>query len=203
MKLLIESYGVPPELIVPDPDDEQPGFVGKRDLVFEQMRTNHNDASTYCNVAIAPLEDLDYMNRYGDHCDKSKIGETFAYRQAGIPINDDSADSLVSLFQKVKGEGAFTKAERAAKPDSQCPDTGGEGSSIDIYQLTGVWVVTFFFVLLALVVKFIPSGVPNKKERVFRRYDQWGNGPPADVVVNGYRYDVEGNELQEAGKGTE
>jgi len=212
MQAVIDTFGIDPQHFVPDPvslgGDGQPGFVGRRERVFESMRRSHNDGSLYCNVAVATLEDLEIGHRYGKHCDKIKIGETISSRGVGIPINDDKADALVSLFNKLQSKGMMSKALLASTPESQCPETGGEGMSIGVKQLTGVWVIVFFFVVLSLLAKIVTDPKPKvcfkKKQRnnmsrrvsFFRQSDQWGNGPPTDVVVQGYRYNPEGNELQ-------
>mmetsp|Transcript_35900 Transcript_35900/g.77969 ORF Transcript_35900/g.77969 Transcript_35900/m.77969 type:complete len:738 (-) Transcript_35900:113-2326(-) len=211
--VVIESFGVDPKKIVADPvglgGDGQPGFncpsCNARERTFNNMRRVHNDPSQYCNVAIASLEDLEVLHRYGNHCDKIKVGESIAYRSIGIPIYDEHADALVSLLHKQKAEGAMTRALAAAAPSSQCPETGGEGSSLTVQQLTGVWVITFSFALIALLANLISRrcrrrnsiGGSIRKERALRRFDQWGNPPPYDVVVDGYKYDAEENELQE------
>jgi hypothetical protein len=83
------------------------------------MRHTHNDPSLYCNAAIAKIEDLQMMHRYGKHCDKMKIGESLGQRMIEIPIFDDHAASLSSLFHKFKGDGVMAKALRAGTPESR------------------------------------------------------------------------------------
>lgn len=102
------------------------------------MRRNNNDISLYCNVAVVYLEDLQIMHRYGKYWDIRKIGEAVSYQQSGIPNNDDIADSLASLFHRQKHDGAFLRAGRIARPETQCPDTAENGMSIGVDQLAGV-----------------------------------------------------------------
>ena len=225
--LLMDSFGIDGKHIVKDPTslggDGRPGFncpkCRSRERVFDMMRPSHTDSSLHCNVAVASLEDLDILHRYGTHCDKVKVGDSIAYRTFGIPISDDKSDALVSLFHKLKSNGVMTKKLLAAAPQSTCPEKGGEGSALNVKQLTGVWVITFGFALFALLVKFAARKSTGAKllsrdepgafrnERALRRVDQWMNGPPADVVIKDrqgtrWRYDAEGNELQEVSVGT-
>jgi len=222
---LMDSFGIDGKHIVKDPislgGDGRPGFncpqCRSRERVFDMMRRSHTDSSLYCNVAVASLEDLDILHRYGAHCDKVKVGDSIAYRTFGIPIFDDNSEALVSLFHKLKSNGVMTKKLLAATPQSTCPEKGGEGSALNVKQLTGVWVITFGFALLAVIVKFATCKSAAKRldrshpgafrnERALRRVDQWMNAPPTDVVVKGrqgtrWRYDAEGNELQEVSVG--
>jgi len=217
-KIAMESYGIDPRKIVSDPielgGDGQPGFncpkCKARERVFTNMRQSHSDPSLYCDAAIASEEDLDTLHRYEKHCNKVKVGDPITYRSLGIPIYDKHADALVSLLHKIKTDGVMTSTLKASRPESQCPETGGEGSALNVQQLTGVWVITFSFVLFALLARFVSrpkrhlrcKQVENDsggKERVLMlyRYDQWGNTPPNTVVVDGYRYDADSDELQE------
>jgi len=223
-EFVTDFYGLNPSIFVPDPielgGDGEPGFncpkCKARERIFTHMRQSHDDPSQYCNVAIASQEDIDIMHRYGSHCDKTKVGDSIDHRSIGIPIYDKHADALVSLLHKSKADSVMTKTLAAAAPRSQCPETGGEGSALNVQQLTGVWVITFSFALLALLAKFIVSCTRrrlNRNARVdsktselerrisFNRYDQWGNPAPNDVVVNGYKYDPENDELLEVTEG--
>jgi hypothetical protein len=75
---IIEIYGIDPSRFVPNPvelgGDGKPGFYcpncDARERTMEMMRCTHNDPSMYCNVAIAKIEDLQVMHRYGNCCDR-------------------------------------------------------------------------------------------------------------------------------------
>jgi len=210
---IMETFGVHENNLVPDPvelgGDGRPGFncpkCESRERIFNYMRRTHDDPLQYCNVAIASLEDLDALHHYGKHCDKMKVGDSLDYRSFGIPIHDgDHSDALVSLLHKVKGNSVMTRTMAAAVPENQCPETEGEGTALSVRQLTGVWLVTFFFVLLALLAKLVSGRYYNgsrRKCRGLRGYDQWGNPPVGDLVVDRYKYDAETNELQKGGLG--
>eukprot|EP00581_Thalassiosira_minuscula_P013316 CAMPEP_0183713660 /NCGR_PEP_ID=MMETSP0737-20130205/8441_1 /TAXON_ID=385413 /ORGANISM="Thalassiosira miniscula, Strain CCMP1093" /LENGTH=692 /DNA_ID=CAMNT_0025942479 /DNA_START=189 /DNA_END=2264 /DNA_ORIENTATION=+ len=219
----IDFYGLNPSTFVPDPielgGDGEPGFncpkCKARERIFSHMRQSHDDPTQYCNVAIASQEDIDVLHGYGSHCDKTKVGESIHHRSIGIPIYDRHADALVSLLHKSKADSIMTKTLASALPKSQCPETGGEGSALNVQQLTGVWVITFSFALIALLAKFILScplqrnrlarvgtkNITTERRIPFNRYDQWGNPAPYDVVINGYKYDPESDELLEVTAG--
>mmetsp|Transcript_8209 Transcript_8209/g.11816 ORF Transcript_8209/g.11816 Transcript_8209/m.11816 type:complete len:89 (-) Transcript_8209:430-696(-) len=38
-----------------------------------------------------------------------------------------------------------------------CPITSGEGTSLSVYQLTGVWVITFIFAFFGIIARFAPT----------------------------------------------
>jgi hypothetical protein len=212
---IIGIYGIDPNRFVPDPvelgGDGKPGFncpdCDARERTMEMMRRTHNDPSMYCNAAIAKIEDLQVMHRHGNHCDKTKIGESLGQQMIGIPIFDDHAASLNALLHKLKDDGVMAKTLLAGTPESQCPVTADEGSSLNPQQLTGIWVITFGFAIFGLLVRCYFScsrgclkrgrsgGGVVPKERKLWRYDQWLNPPGYDVIVDGYRYDGEKNEL--------
>jgi len=218
---VIQTYGIDPKHFVPDlvseGGDGQPGFVANgRERTFNLMRRNHNDRSLYCNVAIANVEDLEIMHQDGKHCNKVKVGDSIAYNSIGIPINDGIADQLVSLFHAVKSKNVMAKALLADTPISKCPIVGGEGTSINVQQLTGVWIITFSFAILSLASKCLPHRhykkriIDNSSQQqpeifdnvykilhMFRGYDQWGNGTPMDEIDEGFKYGFDENELIE------
>jgi hypothetical protein len=204
--IAIETYGLNPSSIVPDPvslgGDGKPGFncpdCESRERVLEYMRRTHTDPSLYCNAAILKIEDLQVMQNYGNHCDKTKVGDSLGQRTIGIPIHDKHAPALTALFHKLKSDGVMTKTLVFATPRNQCPATEGEGSSLNPQQLTGVWVITFGFAFIGLLLRcFCFPRVGGKGEqqveRKLRRFDQWLNPPGYDIIVDGYRYDSENN----------
>ena len=223
---IIDAYGVDPSRFVPDPidigGDGKPGFncpkCNARERILEQMRRSHDDPSMYCHAAIAKIEDLQIMHNYGKHCDKTKVGDSLGQRIIGIPIFDGSSQSLSALFHKMKSDGVMNTALISATPENQCPVPDEEGSALSPQQLTGVWILTFGFAVLALIIKFVNRRIarggsgankrlacrsrrrdPYYDEKGLRRYDQWLNPPGYEVIVSGYRYDSETNELNAAG----
>jgi hypothetical protein len=67
------------------------------------VRTNNRDDETHSQQSFTVL------HRYGNHCDKTKIGESIGQQLIGIPIFDDHTASLGSLFHKLKGDGIMAK----------------------------------------------------------------------------------------------
>eukprot|EP00957_Ditylum_brightwellii_P190190 14477207-Ditylum_brightwellii.AAC.1 len=160
----MDIYGIA-DRMVPDPieigGDGKPGFncaaCKGRTRVFDYMKRDHDDPSTYCDAAIVPHEDLDVLKSQGLHCDKVIVGSALAYRQSGFPVFDGVSKELISLFLKLKNEGVYDRWLEYSRPTDSCPITTGEGSALSVAQLTGVWVITFVFALIALVVKYIPK----------------------------------------------
>jgi hypothetical protein len=202
--ILLETYGVDPSRIVPAPEDGEPGFYA-RTQVFERMRHKHTDGTLHCNAAIALLEDLEVLHSRGEHCDKIQIGESIAYAINGIPIFEKKAPELSALFHQAKFHGYLHRNLLAATPQSQCPVEGGEGTALDVQQLTGVWVIAFSFALFGLVLKcYFSSRVlswRHRKEedrpRRLLRPDQWLNPPSYDVIIDGFCYGAENNRISE------
>eukprot|EP00547_Thalassionema_nitzschioides_P011430 CAMPEP_0194258138 /NCGR_PEP_ID=MMETSP0158-20130606/40688_1 /TAXON_ID=33649 /ORGANISM="Thalassionema nitzschioides, Strain L26-B" /LENGTH=658 /DNA_ID=CAMNT_0038997441 /DNA_START=110 /DNA_END=2086 /DNA_ORIENTATION=- len=209
-QIVMEAYDVDGSVFVPDPEDGKPGFncgtCKSRQRVFDFMNHTHTDGSLYCNVAISKLEDLEALQSEKLHCNKTKVGDAIHFALEGIPIYSGRADALVSIFQDLKAKGFMTKSLKAAAPESICPESGGEGTALNVDQLSGVWIVTFGFAMLALLSKCIlyckrrkRQKKSSRKIRTLRRHDQWGNPPPYEVIIGGYRYDAEGHELQKMG----
>ena len=173
--IIIDGFGVDPSQIVPDPielgGDGQPGFncpnCKARERVFTHMKPIHDDPARYCHVAVASQEDLDIMHHYSNHCDKTKVGEPVAYRAIGIPIHEIHTNALVSLLHKSKADGVMTKTLAASSPMSQCPSQGGEGSALNVQQLTGVWVIAFLFALFGLFVRLVSESRCGMRRRYY------------------------------------
>jgi hypothetical protein len=181
---------LPDSLFVEDPvylgGDGKPGFAcsncASRTRVFNMIRSPAEVAknSSYCNVAIAPLEDLQVEQKIGNFCKLAPstagiVGQV----QTGLPIYEGVSEVLISLFLKLKNDGVYDKEVITGRPDSQCPiEFRGEGSPLSISQLTGIWVVSFGFALAGLIVTFVSPLLNRNKERVIQpiiEYDQSGN----------------------------
>lgn len=211
LQLIFDMHGVDRSLIVPDPPslggDGQPGFncpnCNARSRIFEYMRPVHSDKSLYCNAAFVSWEDLQALQKSGDHCDKTRVGEPLVQRNFGIPIHNGEGvkEALIPLFHQMKNKGLLVKELRAAEPEHQCPVTAGEeGQSLNVEQLTGIWMITFAFALVALVVKFVQCCLARREAslsrsgtttmtRLLQRYDQWGEPTDKEVFLDGKLYD--------------
>lgn len=156
--------------------DGKPGFncdaCRSRVRVFEQMSRSNtrrsNPDSPYCDAAIAPLEDLEVFLRDGKHCDKVAVGDPLTYVQSGLPIFDGVSQGLISLMLNMKNDGIFARELQEARPTSTCPKGSGNGGggsgdgggddALSIEELTGIWVISFGFAMLGLVMKFCFKG---------------------------------------------
>jgi hypothetical protein len=212
---IIGTYRLDPDRIVPDAveigGDGKLGFIcphcKARERTLAMMKRTHNDPSMYCNAAVTKIEDLQVMHRDGKHCDKTKVWESLGQVTIGLSIFDAHAPALSSLFHKRKGEGAMEKVLRAGTSESQCPVPAEEGSALDPQQLTGIWVVTFGLALIGLLLRCIISLTRRclhrggsgdgdvQKERKLQQYDKWLNPLGYDVIMEGYRFDSENDEL--------
>ena len=181
---------VPDSVFVNDPlylgGDGLPGFscanCSSRTRVFEMIRFPAEVAKndSYCNVAIAPLEDLQGEHQQGSYCNiDASNGGIVGQVQTGIPVYEGVSEELISLFLKLKNDGVYDKEVLAAKPDSQCPVVvRGEGSPLSVSQLTGIWVVSFGFAMLGLMVTFLTPVVRRYRKTNIQPvigYDQSGN----------------------------
>jgi hypothetical protein len=184
MEVLVEaSPRVESSMFVRDPidlgGDGEPGFncdnCESRTRVFHMLdpvRANTNIA--YCHAAIATLDDLEPLHAHGEHCDKIIVGTPLTYIRTGIPIFQQRSPELKSLFLRLKNSGVMAEMLTKSRPTSACNlDAGGEGSSLSMKQLSGVWVCSFGFAFLGLLVTLL---VPcwrrkfkSKGHRVYKR----------------------------------
>ena len=193
-----------PQKIIPDPEDiggdGMPGFncpnCESRTRVFDFMKAgNDADGYTYCDAALSSMEDLQVLQANGLHCNKTKVGDVLGFRSVGIPIYSGISEELISWLHRMKFEGRLDRHFNDAQPANQCPETveGEEGSALNIWQLSGIWLITLSFAVGSLVTRCFKKQVLSRdirysnnyrsaKPGVLRRlerYDQWGN--PADV----------------------
>lgn len=165
--------------------DGLPGFncpnCRSRRRVFEMvdpLEAARN--SSFCHLALAPLEDLEVEQQTGEFCKLGKSSdEIFGQVQTGMPVFEGVSSELISLFLKLKNDGVYDKEVLTARPESQCQvEFRGEGSALSISQLTGIWVVSFGFAFIGLLVTFLsPLFKRCRKKHVHSviGYDQTGN----------------------------
>eukprot|EP00543_Licmophora_paradoxa_P011773 CAMPEP_0202475226 /NCGR_PEP_ID=MMETSP1360-20130828/92789_1 /ASSEMBLY_ACC=CAM_ASM_000848 /TAXON_ID=515479 /ORGANISM="Licmophora paradoxa, Strain CCMP2313" /LENGTH=403 /DNA_ID=CAMNT_0049102373 /DNA_START=536 /DNA_END=1747 /DNA_ORIENTATION=- len=172
---------------VKDPEylggDGLPGFVcslcSSRRRVFQMIGPQSaGKNNSFCHVAIAPLEDLEVEKQNGRFCNLSIVGDPVGQVQTGMPVYEGVSAELISLLLKLKNDGVYDKEVLAARPESQCPvDERGEGSALSIQQLTGIWVVSFGFALVGLLVTFLAPRIERCKKKHVQSvigYDQSG-----------------------------
>jgi hypothetical protein len=163
-----------------------PGFTcsncSARTRVFDFLdlsKANSGDPS-YCHAAFAPLEDLEVENRKGNHCDKTPVGVRIGQVQTGIPIYQGVSKELISFFLKLKNDGVYDRLIRQAQPTKNCPliDSGEEGSALSIAQLTGIWIVSFGFAFVGLLITFVQPNIEKRSKQIIKpvhQFDQTGH----------------------------
>ena len=144
--------------------DQKPGFncpnCNARSRVFERMdpvRAVHDDS--YCHAAIASLEDLAQIQATGGHCDKTAVGNVIGQSERGWPIFEKKSNQIIPLLLRLKETGFFESEFLNRKPTPVCFDyatiLGQKNLSLNLQQLTGIWVLTFSFAFMGLLVKCI------------------------------------------------
>mmetsp|Transcript_41485 Transcript_41485/g.76652 ORF Transcript_41485/g.76652 Transcript_41485/m.76652 type:complete len:711 (-) Transcript_41485:257-2389(-) len=203
---VIDLHNIDPSLVVPDPvelgGDGNPGFncpkCNARERVFEYMRHSPSDKSLYCNAAFVTSGDLQVLHESREHCDKTLVGDVLAFTNEGIPIYDgnDTSASLLALFHRMKNEGKMDKEMSEERPANNCPVKEGEGHSLGVEQLTGIWMITFTLAAASLVAKVVQGWYIKRKETrmgtkvvTLQHYDQWSNETDHDVFIKGKLYD--------------
>lgn len=144
--------------------DGNPGFncpnCKSRTRVFDAMlRDIDADDSSHCHAAIAPLEDLEVLQRTAVHCNKTAVGMPVGFVASGIPIFDGVFEELSSLLLRMRNDGSYEKALKASRPSNTCPSTtsddwAGTDIALSISQLMGIWVVSFGLAATGLLVTF-------------------------------------------------
>lgn len=165
--------------------DGQPGFANpnllNRRRVFEMIDPVKAATDTrYCHLGLAPFEDLEAEQELGEFCSLGRSGDAiFGQKHTGIPVFSGVSEELISLFTTLKNDGLLGKEVEAARPKSQCAvEFSGEGSPLSISQLTGIWVVSFGFALVGLLVTFLSPLFRNCRSKTVYSvigYDQSGN----------------------------
>ena len=176
--------------IVVDPldlgGDGLPGFncpnCAARTRVFEFLDIQKAESGDpqYCHAAFAPAEDLEVEQNNGMHCDKTTVGRRVGASQTGIPVNERSSSELVAYFLKLKNDGVFDLELIDHEPTPNCPEQGlldTEGDiALSITQLTGIWIVSFGFASIGLLIHFLQPHFKKKQHiRPVHKYDQSGN----------------------------
>uniref|UniRef100_A0A7S4UM90 Ionotropic glutamate receptor C-terminal domain-containing protein n=1 Tax=Ditylum brightwellii TaxID=49249 RepID=A0A7S4UM90_9STRA len=200
-EIITKLYSIDREIFIPDPVDQGgdglPGFncpeCAARTRIFDFMKQDNKNSDLYCDVAIASLEDLEVLQSYGEHCNKTRIGDVLAHQSNGIPIYSDVSKELISLFHELENDGYMKRALNDAQPESTCPERTGEGTALTLQQMTGIWITTCSFALLGLVVKLFWKNFYHQKgpikERTIQRYDQWKFPTGHSVIIDGQQFD--------------
>uniref|UniRef100_A0A7S4RFW6 Ionotropic glutamate receptor C-terminal domain-containing protein n=1 Tax=Ditylum brightwellii TaxID=49249 RepID=A0A7S4RFW6_9STRA len=202
-ELIMSLYDIDPNRFVPDPielgGDGGPGFncpnCAARSRVFDFMKLDNSDPSLYCDIGIASEEDLEVLHGSTQHCNKTQIGKALGYESIGIPIFSGVSPELISFFHEMKNEGVLNRVSSESFPDNSCPETGGEGSSLNVEQMTGIWIIVFGFALVGVWARLYRKHITpvwketKRRERWLERYDQWGNPTAHNIFIDGHKYE--------------
>jgi Ligand-gated ion channel len=158
--------------------DANPGFAceqcSSRVRTFDMVNPQKaNFDENYCHASIAPLEDLELLQASGLHCNKTAIGIPIRSVSLGFPIFQQNEPSLSSFFTKMKSDGIYDKILLDSKPDRSCfHHETGEGSSLSVSQLSGIWTVSFTFAIVGLIHTFLSrvykKQIRNKQYSVYQ-----------------------------------
>lgn len=159
MELVIALHGISQASFVVDPDDGLPGFgcptCKSRERVFDFLSTRKaaQNPGLYCHVAIAPIEDLQVFHGNGGHCNKTNVGSIIGQAQSGFPVFESKADELIPLLINLKNDGTYDALLNEAKPKSVClfSDVVDNDVSLNITELSGIWLVTFGLAFMGLI----------------------------------------------------
>jgi hypothetical protein len=199
---IMKTYGIS-NLFVVDPldmgGDGQPGFTcdkcASRQRVFDFLRETPGD-NLYCDVAIAPAEDLQVLQTQGHHCNKTIVGTPIGYVQAGFPVSQSKSIALISLFLTLKNKGVYQDRLKIDEPVNQCLfEERGEGSALNLQDLTGIWITTFFFALLGVAVTlYEPHALKRKEHKPIYAYNQ--SGQAINTVHDDSEHGIETNVIK-------
>jgi Ligand-gated ion channel len=156
--------------------DGEPGFACKdcaariRTFDFVDPRQAKSNP-TYCHAAIAPLEDLEFLQGFGLHCNKTLVGKPIRSLMLGFPIFQQQNPVLSSHFLSVSSMNIFDKLILEGRPPPQCKNYNSDsGSSLSLSQLSGIWVVCFGFaiagVIYTSVERFYEKRFAKRKHKV-------------------------------------
>ena len=157
----------------------------------DEDAVDKEEAKKYCHAAVAFRDDLDVLHAAGKHCNKSAVGEVLAHKEVGLPVFEGTTSQVVPLLHILKNNGFYERELMAARPESQCPniDTsdGKTKPRLDIERLSGIWIVSASFSILALATKWFLVRRQKKKNQSTRvreqevmHYDQ--NGEEVDLL---------------------
>jgi hypothetical protein len=179
--LIHSLHGTDPKAFVPD-DDGLPGFNDKRLEVLERIdvvKAAHD--KRYCHAALTFTQDLDVYRAQGLLCDLQPVGEALAQSFTGLPISGRVSASVLPLFAQLNNDALYRTLLRENAPRNVCPVISDiPNYSIDIKQLSGIWIISFGFSILGLIMTMFRPVLKQRKMKQARvkpvlGYDQFGN----------------------------
>ena len=127
----------------------------------------------YCHAAIVPLEDMESFQQQGVFRGYISVGTRVAAETLGIPLSRHSdrstthVDHLLEYLGALEARGEFLKELFGSRPQSQCAlhRAGTADSGLAIVQMGSIWLVSFGFSFIALVVFSGAVLFPQKEPR--------------------------------------
>lgn len=197
MEQVMSVYGMDEVFFVTDPVDGLPGFYcsghcpDARRRIFDYLDLDLAKAepvgpnALYCHVGLSMEDDLLLLQQDGQHCNKTLPEKTVMEQFWGVPVFDAISDEITTLLLTLTNENILTKLIQDAEPQPQCSGVkitvADETSALNITQLTGIWVVSFGFAIIGLLISYIrPKLKKRQRQRkghhvhVLHRWDQTG-----------------------------
>ena len=179
--LLHSLHGTDPKAFVPD-DDGLPGFNDKRFEVLSRIDVvKAAYDKSYCHAALTFTQDLDVYRAQGLFCDLQPVGKALAQSFTGLPISGRVSESVLPLFAQLNNDALYRTLLRDLAPTNVCPVISDVPNySIGIKQLCGIWIISFGFSILGLIMTMFRPVLKQRKLRQARvqpvlGYDQFGN----------------------------
>lgn len=187
-----------PTTFIFDPIDGKPGFYvvperRSRALAYLDKNLAENETNMkishplrkYCHAALVFEEDLQTAQTVGRHCDKVFVGETIGTLDVGIPLFESVSKAMSALIWKLKNDGYVLKLIANHTPANACvqettvntADLGAGGKSLNISELSGIWLVSLGFSVFGLLMT-LSNNLKRRREktavRSLYRVDQHG-----------------------------
>lgn len=153
--LIHKLHGTDPKAFIPD-DDGLPGFNGRRNDVLNRI-DNKKAAidKNYCNAALSSTQDLVVLQAQGLLCDLKPVGVSVGQSFTGLPISGRVSEAVLPLFIQLNNDALYRTLLHDLAPQSVCPvsDADFSNDSLSIRELSGIWIISFGFAILGLIVR--------------------------------------------------
>lgn len=153
--------------------DGTPGFVcprcSRRRCVFDVIKSTGEVGGNTSSATLRWLRWRSWklISKKGGSAHYNYLtGVVVGQVQTCTPVYDGVSAELISLFLKLKNDGVYDKESLDARPESRLPvQFRGEGSALSNSQLTGIWVVSFSFAFIHLIVAFLTPAVKRCRKK--------------------------------------
>jgi hypothetical protein len=147
---------------------------------IDPLKAAEKDNVHYCHAAIVTRDEYDLVQSRNKHCDKavvSVVGNTFV----GMPIFAAKSDAFGPLINSLRNNYFYDQLLFDQQPKSMCPEisisAGGDTSSLDFVQLSGIWAGSGLFVVAGLGYALFESYKRRKSGKLMSKVlkrDQFG-----------------------------